>query len=184
MITNAELLEKQYSLELTTAQRNRSLLISSQLTELLIRYLNNQFLNLDIKYSSDTISFSDDEIVDSDSGFTEFQEDDSIYVFNSKRNDGYYCVLTHTNASMTVYPEVSTESADNDIAIVLQVYPRGLRKVATDMLYFDIFERSKNTGYKSETIGTYSYQLQDVDGVGYPVDMVGALQSYKIPKVY
>lgn len=184
MITNATRLERQYGVELTTQERNRANYLSGQLTELLVRYLNNRFLNTEVKYDSDTISFvADDTINDSDSGFTAFQDGDSICLLNSKRNDGFYCILNHSNASLTVYPEIVDETVDNEITIILQNYPRGLVRTATDMLYFDLYNRKETTGYKSERIGTYSYTLQDIDGIGYPKDMVGSLQSYKIPKV-
>ena len=102
------------------------------------------------------------------------------------RNDGYYTVVDITGTGPYVI-QVDRTLRDEDIGRTTYFfyinYPQGLEQIVNSMIIYDVYDRTKVQGLKSERIGTYSYTMGDVSASGYPADITSALMGYKKPKV-
>ena len=156
------------------------------MTELLIEYTDNRYLTVDGEYISTGISFSAGGIIDDlFTGFDVIYQGDTIDICGSKRNDGYYDVLSASPGSLTVTPEPTVlGNEDQRILFLASNFPPALSAIASRMVAYDVGYRSV-TGLDSESIGSYSYSKETVSigGLGYPAEVVAGLMSFKRPKV-
>lgn len=109
------------------------------------------------------------------------QVGDTIYVKGSRRNDGYFTVVAVDALlnMITVQEEIIPE--ESNAFIFLCVVPDEVIKIAERMVYYDVMIRPKQTGLKSESIGTYSYTKADAgNSLNYPDDVIAGLESYRL----
>ena len=156
------------------------------ITGVLIDYTDVSYLTVDGQYQSNGISFSSGGIIDDlYTGFDNIYDNDTIEICGSKRNDGYYSVLSASPGSLTVEPEPPLLGADEPkILFNALQFPPELSAIASRMVAYDIGYRNL-TGVNSESIGSYSYSKEtfDVAGLGYPAEVVSGLMGLKRPKV-
>ena len=156
------------------------------ITGVLIEYTDNRYLTIDGEYVSRGISFSSGGIIDDlYTGFENFYEGDTIDICGSKRNDGYYTVLSASPGSLTVEPEPTLVGADEpQILFMASQFPPELSAIASRMVAYDVGYRNL-AGLSSESIGSYSYSKEafDVAGLGYPTEVVSGLMGLKRPKI-
>lgn len=110
-----------------------------------------------------------------------FQAGDTIYIKGSRRNDGYYTVVAIDALlnMITVQEEIIPE--ESNAFIFLCVVPDEVIKIAERMVYYDVMIRPKQSGLKSESIGTYSYTKADAgNSLNYPDDVIAGLESYRL----
>lgn len=125
-------------------------------------------------------SFSGTDItVSSTIDLTDWQAGDSLEIRGSLRNDGYYTVSSVAGQVITVDRALRTEDFGRSVWFFFIDYPQGLQEVANSMIIYDVFERPKISGMKSEKIGTYSYTLSDVKTSGYPDNIINQLFPFK-----
>lgn len=129
-------------------------------------------------YGAFTIDSTAKTITSTSDSFTDFATDDDIYINRSYRNDGYYTIATVTDTVITVQEDI--KDGDDNIIIYLVDYPLSISNIAARMIGWDVLKRNKTAGMDTERIGTYSYKLQEIGGMGYPQDIANALKSYKL----
>lgn len=133
-------------------------------------------------YNQADLAFSATTITDSASGFGSFYDNDSIEIYGSDRNDGYYTVGTALAGSLTVDRTLITETTDDVIVYALN-YPIGLQRIAARMVAYDVWQRYDRQGNTSENYGNYSASYGTVNGLSYPTDIVEGLNQYRRPVV-
>ncbi len=109
------------------------------------------------------------------------QAGDTIYVKQSRRNDGYFTVISidDVNNIIRVYEPVEEETSY--AFIFLCRVPDVVVQIAARMVNFDIYRRGKLTGLSSERVGTYSWSGQTMgNGMAYPDDVIAGLDAYKL----
>ena len=151
-------------------------------------YLNNHFLNLNLKYTASTLSFDTLTITDSAEQFIEegFVDDMDIYVFTSDSNDGHYTLDTVAAGTMSIVDDhtFTIEAAGDASPIIYQVqFPKGLKSIVANMIKYQI-DQTSGQGAKSEKIGDYSITYQDTPFSGsgasaYPSNIIGGLKPYR-----
>ena len=105
---------------------------------------------------------------------------DEVYVYNSRRNDGYYNVLSVSSTTMTlaVGESVVSELSGASILVSLVKWPKALKYIAAQMVKFDHDDRpTRAAGLTSQSLGprSESYATTDTGAYGYPADLIDAL---------
>ena len=156
------------------------------MTGLIVEYTDDHFLTVDGDTLSSGISFSSGGVIDdSFDSMGNIYQGDTIEVCGSKRNDGYYDVLSASSSSITVDPLPVLIGAEEDrILILSSQFPPALSAIAARMVAYDVKFRNVS-GLDSESIGSYSYtkSLVTISGMGYPAEVTSGLLSFKRPKV-
>ena len=108
-----------------------------------------------------------------------FAAGDEIYVYNSRRNDGYYTVLSVSSTTMTlaVNESVVAELSGASILVSLVRWPKALKYVAAQMVKYDHDDRpGRAAGLASQSLGPRSESYTTNTGFfGYPADLIDAL---------
>lgn len=111
----------------------------------------------------------------------DWQPGEKIYVYGTKRSKGFYTIATVDEATgeLTVTEDILDEQSDGNFIGLLEI-PQAFLDTVSEMVYYDVYLRGA-TGLKSEKIGTYSYtkDIMDVGGIGYPVEIVSNLENYQ-----
>ena len=142
--------------------------------EVMVRkYTNNNFQNRNIRFLADSVG----TILNGSSPF--LVEGDTIQVSESRVNDGLYVLKSVSDGSVTVDRHLFTVGHN----LVTKVeYPADVKLGLINLLKWDFTNRDK-VGVKSETISRHSVTYFDLDNsnqvMGYPVSLLGFLESYK-----
>lgn len=154
-------------------------------TELIHSYCNDGFYRFTTGgskiYNKAELAFSATTITDALSGFGSFYDNDSVQIYGSDRNDGYYTVGTALAGSITVDRTLVTETTDDVIVYVLN-YPIGLQRIAAMMVAYNVWQRYDRQGNVSESYGNYSASYSEVNGLSFPSDIVEGLNQYRRPR--
>lgn len=142
--------------------------------EVMVRkYTNNNFQNRNIRFLADSVG----TILNGSSPF--LVEGDTIQVSESRVNDGLYVLKSVSDDSVVVDRPLFTVGHN----LVTKVeYPADVKLGVINLLKWDFGNRDK-VGIKSETISRHSVTYFDLDSsnqvMGYPVSLLGFLESYK-----
>lgn len=142
--------------------------------EVMVRkYTNNNFQNRNIRFLADSVG----TVLNGSSPF--LKEGDTIQVSESRVNDGLYVVQSVSDGSVVVDRPLFTVGHN----LVTKVeYPADVKIGVVNLLKWDFGNRDK-VGIKSETISRHSVTYFDLDHLnqvmGYPVSLLGFLNSYK-----
>lgn len=142
--------------------------------EVMVRkYTNNNFQNRNIRFLADSVG----TILNGSSPF--LVEGDTIQVSESRVNDGLYVLKSVSDDSVVVDRPLFTVGHN----LVTKVeYPADAKLGLINLLKWDFTNRDK-VGVKSETISRHSVTYFDLDSsnqvMGYPVSLLGFLESYK-----
>ena len=142
--------------------------------EVMVRkYTNNNFQNRNIRFLADSVG----TILNGSSPF--LKEGDTIQVSDSRVNDGLYVLKSVSDDSVVVDRPLFTVGHN----LVTKVeYPADVKLGIINLLKWDVGNRDK-VGIKSETISRHSVTYFDLDSsnqvMGYPVSLLGFLESYK-----
>ena len=142
--------------------------------EVMVRkYTNNNFQNRNIRFLADSVG----TILNGSSPF--LKEGDTIQVSDSRVNDGLYVLTSVSDDSVVVDRPLFTVGHN----LVTKVeYPADVKLGIINLLKWDVGNRDK-VGIKSETISRHSVTYFDLDSsnqvMGYPVSLLGFLESYK-----
>jgi hypothetical protein len=161
-----------------------------------VRICDNKFTNADCKTTGDDFVFAsatNPTITTTDEGYTEdnFKADMDVYISGTLLNDGFYTISTVTSTVMTlmVYDELKDEDIDDEdlnasIDITQVKWPDGIKPIIANMIRYDMIERAKRSGAKSERIGNYAITyMEGSTGVDYPGDIVAGLDIYTVPGI-
>ncbi len=148
----------------------------------ILSFLRNKFLT-EIEIQENTISFTGNSILDSDSGFIDAGfVVGNIVVQDSKLNNNFYTVTNVTAGTLTVSELLYTETAENTIKINQVMFPSSLKLIMANMIGFTM---NNKHGVKSETFSRYSVNYgSDIQSLinGYPDTVTRPLLKYR--KVY
>ena len=137
------------------------------------KYTNNNFQNRSIRFLADSVG----TILNGSSPF--LVEGDTIQVSDSRVNDGLYVLKSVDNESVVVDRPLFT--VDHNLVTKVE-YPADVKLGIVNLLKWDFGNREK-VGIKSETISRHSVTYFDIDSsnqvMGYPVSLLGFLESYK-----
>ena len=125
-------------------------------------YMNNYFHNNNVRIRSNQLTFSTTgTIVITGTNFStySFQSGDEIHITNSARNDGLYTAATVSSATITVSTTqtLKTETSETETTIVKVDVPQSLKPVLSAMVKHKM--DNPVGGYKSESLGDYSYTM-------------------------
>lgn len=142
--------------------------------EVMIRkYTNNNFQNRNIRFLADSVG----TILNGSSPF--LVEGDTIQVSESRVNDGLYVLTSVSDESVVV--DRPLFPVDRNLVTKVE-YPADVKLGVINLLKWDFTNREK-VGIKSETISRHSVTYFDLDSsnqvMGYPVSLLGFLESYK-----
>jgi hypothetical protein len=142
--------------------------------EVMVRkYTNNNFQNRNIRFLADSVG----TILNGSSPF--LMEGDTIQVSDSRVNDGLYVLTSVSDDSVVV--DRPLFSVEHNLVTKVE-YPADVKFGVVNLLKWDIANRDK-VGIKSETISRHSVTYFDLDSsnqvMGYPVSLLGFLESYK-----
>ncbi len=152
------------------------------------QYCNNMFVSDDIKHQG-KIVFSATSTVTADTGNNwvnfGFKDDDEIYIYNSRRNDGYYGVTSVTTVVMTLGTgTVEDELSGASILVSLVEWPTSIAWAASQFVKFDYDDRvARVAGLRSQSLGPRSESYSDVGAFGYPLDLLGLLDDYHVVRL-
>ena len=137
------------------------------------KYTNNNFQNRNIRFLADSVG----TILNGSSPF--LVEGDTIQVSESRVNDGLYVLTSVSDESVVV--DRPLFSVDRNLVTKVE-YPADVKLGVINLLKWDFTNRDK-VGVKSETISRHSVTYFDLDSsnqvMGYPVALLGFLESYK-----
>ena len=142
--------------------------------EVMVRkYTNNNFQNRNIRFLADSVG----TVLNGSSPF--LVEGDTVQVSESRVNDGLYVLKSVSDTSVTVDRPLFT--VDRNLVTKVE-YPADVKLGVVNLLKWDFANRDK-VGIKSETISRHSVTYFDLDSanqvMGYPVSLLGFLESYK-----
>lgn len=146
----------------------------------IIDYCNNHFLNSELYYTANTLTFASQTITDSASGFVTagFVADMEIYIEGSDNNDGHYIINTAAAGSLVVKNKTFTAESSSEVITICQVrYPEGLKLAVASIIGY-LLSIGKSQNVASESTGDYSVSyLTDM-----PEHILKQLKPYRIVK--
>lgn len=154
-------------------------------SEIIPRYCNNQWASSDIYLVSGTLTLSGTTITNSSSpgGLDVFESGDTILIYGSDRNSGYYRVAEVTDdQNIEVDRDFeSTEAEKQTIYLIRIDWPYSVRRLAAKLISYDVFDRPADPGIQSERVGTYQITYRELGGLSYPAELVTPLNMYRRP---
>ena len=170
-----------------TAGDDQIVIANRKLTELMPRYLNQYFADVRYRLWVSGIVYANGEIDKVGANFDDsFYDGDTLWIDNSRRNDGVYDIVSVTADKIVVSPLVPYDMTETEAVVLFaSIFPPGLQDIAARMVWFDVYVRpERNPGMDSEAIGTYSYtKMVSIVGVDYPMDVSSGIGLYRRPKV-
>ena len=158
-----------------------------KLTELIPLYCNQWWADIRYRMYISAVDFAAGALNKTGANFdASFYVGDTVWIENSRRNDGVYDVTEVTADKLTVYPALPFDGQGTEtILLYAAVYPAGLQDIAARMAWFDVYVRpGRNPGLDSEAIGSYSYsKTSSIGDIEYPTDVTAGIMVYKRPKV-
>lgn len=136
-------------------------------------YTNNKFQNRNVKYHAES---KGDKLLGS---FPYLKVNDTVEIANGV-NKGLYVVKAVSDTEITLDKELFEV---NDNYIIKIEYPLDVVEGCLDILEWNYGPKEK-VGIKSETLSRHSVTYEDSANFidGYPVSLLGFLESYKNPR--
>jgi hypothetical protein len=107
-----------------------------------------------------------------------FQAGDTILISNSRRNDGYFTIVSVSDTVITVSEDLTDSTSF--ASVFLADVPAALISVIAHMVQYDIFTRPDKSGIETEKVGTFSVTYRELaPGLQYPGDIVSGLNVYE-----
>lgn len=104
---------------------------------------------------------------------------DMILVQESRKNNGYYTIADIGDDFIEVAETLKDETGFAFVSLV--DIPDDFTLLVGRLIWWDVFKQpEQSTGIQSESIGTYSYTLQDMSKRGYPADVLKGIVDYSI----
>lgn len=161
------------------------------LTESVCIYLDNWFVDKDYRLAISNLDFQSPNLIewtDAAARFTDyFLSGDTLWITGSRRNDAVYDIDSLTDTIITTVQDIRKAMVDaTAVYLHASSFPQGLMAAAGRMGAYDVWDRSTApTGVTSESIGSYSYSLEEatVNGIPYPEDLVSGLNPWRRPKI-
>jgi hypothetical protein len=155
-------------------QRNVELETSPDTIARSALYFLNTYVSLYADWTIAGAAISSEEIV---GDLEDFEYEDLIYVYGSKRNDGTHEIAS-VDAEGLTFGAALVGNGERFLVVLVKV-PADFDDILARMVYFDVVIRPERYGLQSERIGTYSYtQSERVGGIDYPSDVIAGLGSY------
>lgn len=162
-----------------------------EVVETRLPMLLNNYFTLDI-YVQDTVTFdSTRNSITLNSGVTfaekGFRAGQIINLYNSYEND-QYCIIDSISGSTAFISSgftIVNELPGRSVLISVVKWPWDVKAVAAEMVYFDADIRNKvSPNVKSRSLGPYSesFTTGDTDEYGYPREITGKLDKYRIAR--
>jgi hypothetical protein len=165
------------------------------LTELIPRYCDNYFMDVNSKMTISNLVFtSPNKIVLAGAGFNSgLYSDDTLWIFDSLRNDGVYDIDSVDADEITLIQDIKRAMTDAyPVVLFASSFPDGLRAAVGKFGAYDVWTRPGVTpGLSSERIGTYQYTrlantgspITGSGGMDYPSDLLASIVMYKRPRI-
>ncbi len=115
-----------------------------------------------------------------------FEDDDEIFVYNSRRNDGYYNAASVTTVTLTIdsTESVRPELSGASILVSLVQWPAALAYVSAQLVKYDYDDRPERVGgLASQSLGPRSESYTVIGGMAYPTDIIGGLDAFKVARL-
>ena len=153
-------------------------------------YCYNWFVSKDINFQG-TLTFTATDSIAAGTGNNwvsfGFADGDEVYLYGSRRNDGYYDVTSVTTVIMTVDSTntVVDELSGASILVSLVEWPGSLAYAAAQMVKYDYDDRkTRAAGLTSQSLGPRSESYAAETGVfGYPLEILGILDQYRVARL-
>lgn len=137
-------------------------------------YYLNTYVAMYADWTIDGAEISSESIVGS---LEDFEYEDLVYIYGSKRNDGTHEIASVDAKGLTFDADLVGEG--ERFLVLLAKVPTDFDAIVARMVYYDVVIRPQRYGLQSERIGTYSYTASErVAGIEYPSDIVAGLGSY------
>jgi len=113
---------------------------------------------------------------------------DTIRVIGSYKNDGYHDIESLTDTVLTIADDTTIIDEDLSawVTIAFVKWPAGLKLIASEMIRYDLIDRYKTSGVKSESIDrhttTFDTDSKHAKNYGYPGDVIAGLDVYMISR--
>jgi len=151
-------------------------------------YCNNMFVSEDIRLQDEMVFTSAATVTAGTGNNWEskgFKDGDEIYIYNSRRNDGYYTVTSVTTVVMTLGTgTVTDEYSGASILVSLVDWPASLAFTAAQMVKYDYDDRpTRAAGLRSQSLGPRSESYGEVGAFGYPTDILGMLDQFRVARL-
>ncbi len=108
---------------------------------------------------------------------------DEIYVYNSRRNDGYYTIDSISTVTLTIASTetVVSEVSGRSILVSLVQWPNSIAHAAAQLVKYDFSDRPKRAaGITAQSLGPRSESYgADLGMFGYPLDLLSLLDQYR-----
>lgn len=145
----------------------------SAIEQLIRAYTNNNFQNRFVRFCAGVVG----GVLTNSTSY--LKAGDTVQISQSKINDGLYVVMSVTDTTTTLDKQLH----DMPRNLVTKVeYPDDIKNGVLELMKWEAQNRNK-VGIKSETLSRHSvtYYDQDVNNqvMGYPVSLLGFLQTYK-----
>lgn len=155
----------------------------------LIEYLNNNFGDVQTRYSSPALKFvsSGPYITDSDANLSSegFSTGMDIYVDGTERNRGAYSISSFQSSRIklstndSVLAEESTKVYGGVIPRITRIkWPIGIKNIVAQIIWFNI-DQAKSANVKSKSIGPTSITYTGLGSGAYPDHIYRALAKYR-----
>jgi hypothetical protein len=111
---------------------------------------------------------------------------DTVYVWGSYRNDGFYDVASVDDDEITLTEGsvVQDELSGASILVSVVKWPSELKQIAALMVAYDYDDRKDEKGLASRSLGPLSESYDRThDSEGYPVAITGVLSRYRMVNV-
>jgi len=106
-----------------------------------------------------------------------FSAGDMVYI-SGRKNTGFFTIASVGADSITVNETLKDETAIGFIFLV--IIPAEFTQLVGRLIWYDVYiAPTLSAGKKAESIGTYSYTLQDIKN-GYPADIAKGLYNYSL----
>lgn len=125
-----------------------------------------------------TVSGASIESDDITGDLEDFEYEDAVYIYGSRRNDGVHTIES-VDAEGLTFSDALIDPGSHAL-VLLVLIPVDLKFLIGRMVWFDVQLRAERFGLASERIGTYSYNVatETVGGMAYPADVVAGIGSY------
>lgn len=122
-------------------------------------------------------AFSVDDVDDIVGDLEDFEYEDNVYIFGTRRNNGIKGIESVDAAGLT-FDTVGVGTGDRAV-IALADVPTDLELIVGRMIWYDIVLKLDGLGLSSEKTGTYGIVTQfRLGSFQYPQDVVSGLDAY------
>ena len=122
-------------------------------------------------------AFSVDDVDDIVGDLEDFEYEDEVYIFGTRRNDGIKGIVSVDAAGITF--DTAGVGTEDRAVIALVDTPTDLELIVGRMIWYDVVLKLDGMGLSSEKTGTYGIVTQfRLGSFQYPQDVVAGLDAY------